>query len=118
MGPQGLRGPRGDKGPQGKSGGATGPVGESGAQGPQGDLGNRGEIGITGPRGFRGKPGKVIDRGERMKHYLSTIYKKLKILNPQKADKTFIQARIREAKRKEKFRGQMDMKPYNITNYF
>ena len=53
-----------------------------------------------------------------MKHYLSTIYKKLKILNPQKADKTFIQARIREAKRKEKFRGQMDMKPYNITNYF
>lgn len=118
VGPQGLRGPRGDKGAQGKSGGTTGPVGGSGAQGPQGDLGNRGEIGITGPRGFRGKPGKVIDRGERMKHYLSTIYKKLKILNPQKADKTFIQARIREAKRKEKFRGQMDMKPYNITNYF
>ena len=117
VGSPGLRGTRGDKGAQGKSGGTTGPVGRSGPQGPQGDLGNKGEVGILGGRGFRGKPGQVIDRGERMKHYLSTIYKKLKILNPQKADKTFIQARIREAKRMEKFRGRMDMKPYNITNY-
>ena len=86
-----MRGPRGPQGEPGDSGEARGDVGKFGPVGPLGEKGDPGDRGEKGPRGPRGPEGLWINRSNRLKHDLASIYKKIRQINPGNTSKKYIQ---------------------------